>query len=115
MGMRQRSVSAVPVGDRRAPALPAPRGHPAAGRPVPTHPPSGALDHMTSTQVRPSSTPQIAVNDIGTAENFLAPIDKTIKYSNDADIVKGVIARADRARVWLASGSKTAGAFPSGK
>ncbi|MCW2536562.1 MAG: hypothetical protein JWQ26_2261, partial [Modestobacter sp.] len=27
---------------------------------------------MTSTQVRPDSTPQIAVNDIGTAEDFLA-------------------------------------------
>jgi hypothetical protein len=41
---------------------------------------------MTSTQVRPDSTPQIAVNDIGTAEDFLAAIDQTIKYFNDGDM-----------------------------
>src|SRR3712207_5618647 len=113
MGMRQRSVSAVPVGDRRAPALPAPRGHPAAGRPVPTHPPSGALDHMTSTQVRPNSTPQVAVNDIGTAEDFLAAIDQTIKYFNDGDIVEGVIVKVDRDEVLLDIGYKTEGVIPS--
>src|SRR3712207_6873336 len=52
---------------------------PGRGSPVPTHPPSGALDHMTSTQVRPNSTPQVAVNDIGTEEDFLAAIDQDRK------------------------------------
>src|SRR3954452_13061933 len=89
------------------------RGQPAAGVPVPTHSPSGALDHMTSTQVRPSSTPQIAVNDIGTAEDFLAAIDQTIKYFNDVDIVEGVIVKVDRDEVLLDIGYKTEGVIPS--
>src|SRR5829696_1269741 len=97
MGMRQKSVVLLLTGVLHAPALPAehPRGHQIAGRPVPTHKPSGAIDHMTSTQVRPSSTPQIAVNDIGSAEDFLAAIDQTIKYFNDGDIVEGVIVKVD--------------------
>src|SRR4051794_37835771 len=86
---------------------------PAAGVPVPTHSPSGALDHMTSTQVRPSSTPQIAVNDIGTEEDFLAAIDQTIKYFNDGDIVEGVIVKVDRDEVLLDIGYKTEGVIPS--
>ncbi|HEY0509984.1 MAG TPA: 30S ribosomal protein S1, partial [Blastococcus sp.] len=57
---------------------------------------------MTSTQVRPVSTaPQVAVNDIGTAEDFLAAIDLTIKYFNDGDIVEGVIVKVDRDEVLL--------------
>src|SRR3712207_8172844 len=86
---------------------------PGRGTPVPTHPPSGALDHMTSTQVRPDSTPQIAVNDIGTAEDFLAAIDQTIKYFNDGDIVEGVIVKADRDEELLDIGYKTEGVIPS--
>ena len=27
-----------------------------------------------------SNTPQVAINDIGTAEDFLAAVDATIKY-----------------------------------
>ncbi len=34
-----------------------------------------------------TTTPQVAVNDIGSAEDFLAAIDETIKYFNDGDIV----------------------------
>src|SRR5437764_99927 len=82
--------------------------------PVPTHPPSGALDHMTSTQVRPASTtPEVAVNDIGTAEDFLAAIDQTIKYFNDGDIVEGIIVKVDRDEVLLDIGYKTEGVIPS--
>src|SRR3954465_10982450 len=115
MGMRQRSVSVVPpFGDHRArrlsPLFPRSTGR---GCPVPTHSPSGALDHMTSTQVRPSSTPQIAVNDIGTEEDFLAAIDQTIKYFNDGDIVEGVIVKVDRDEVLLDIGYKTEGVIPS--
>ncbi len=69
---------------------------------------------MTSTQVRPdSTTPQIAVNDIGTAEDFLAAIDQTIKYFNDGDIVEGVIVKVDRDEVLLDIGYKTEGVIPS--
>src|SRR5687768_11346960 len=98
-----------------APVLPAdqPRGRTVAGRPVPTHKPSGATNHMTSTQVRPSSTPQVAVNDIGSAEDFLAAIDQTIKYFNDGDIVEGVIVKVDRDEVLLDIGYKTEGVIPS--
>ena len=39
------------------------------------------------------SAPQVAINDIGTAEDFLAAIDATIKYFNDGDIVEGTIVK----------------------
>src|SRR6201989_122488 len=69
---------------------------------------------MTSTPVRPASTtPEIAVNDIGSAEAFLAAIDETIKYFNDGDIVEGVIVKVDRDEVLLDIGYKTEGVIPS--
>src|SRR3954467_8375297 len=115
MGMRQKSVVLFPRGPH-APALPAdhPRDRPVAGVLVPTHKPSGATNHMTSTQVRPdSTTPQIAINDIGSAKDFLAAIDQTIKYFNDGDIVEGVIVKVDRDEVLLDIGYKTEGVIPS--
>ena len=30
-----------------------------------------------------STTPQVAINDIGSTEDFLAAVDATIKYFND--------------------------------
>ena len=78
---------------------------------------------MTSTtDVRPvetvttshsPNTPQVAVNDIGTAEDFLAAIDETIKYFNDGDIVEGTIVKVDRDEVLLDIGYKTEGVIPS--
>ena len=69
---------------------------------------------MTSTQVRPdSTTPQIAINDIGSAEDFLAAIDQTIKYFNDGDIVTGTVVKVDRDEVLLDIGYKTEGVIPS--
>jgi small subunit ribosomal protein S1 len=56
---------------------------------------------------------QIAVNDIGTEEDFLAAIDKTIKYFNDGDIVEGTIVKVDRDEVLLDIGYKTEGVIPS--
>src|SRR3954447_20756038 len=115
MGMRQRSVVLFPTrGSARAGSprcsIPAVDDR---GFPVPTHPPSGATNHMTSTQVRPSSTPQVAINDIGSAEDFLAAIDQTIKYFNDGDIVEGIIVKVDRDEVLLDIGYKTEGVIPS--
>jgi small subunit ribosomal protein S1 len=60
-----------------------------------------------------STTPTVAVNDIGTEEDFLAAIDQTIKYFNDGDIVEGVIVKVDRDEVLLDIGYKTEGVIPS--
>jgi small subunit ribosomal protein S1 len=65
----------------------------------------------SSTDVRPETSavpsanggtsPQVAVNDVGSAEDFLAAIDETIKYFNDGDIVDGTIVKVDRDEVLL--------------
>ncbi len=70
---------------------------------------------MTSTtEARPQhTTPQVAINDIGTAEDFMAAIDATIKYFNDGDIVEGTIVKVDRDEVLLDIGYKTEGVIPS--
>ncbi|MFY0405745.1 30S ribosomal protein S1 [Solicola sp. PLA-1-18] len=57
--------------------------------------------------------PQVAVNDIGSEEDFLAAIDLTIKYFNDGDIVEGTIVKVDRDEVLLDIGYKTEGVIPS--
>ena len=67
---------------------------------------------MTST-LTPRTTPQVAINDIGSAEDFLAAIDLTIKYFNDGDIVEGTIVKVDRDEVLLDIGYKTEGVIPS--
>ena len=66
---------------------------------------------MTTTNT--STPPQVAINDIGTAEDFLAAIDGTIKYFKDGDIVEGVIVKVDRDEVLLDIGYKTEGVIPS--
>src|ERR1700709_94696 len=68
---------------------------------------------MTSTIDPTRTTPQVAVNDIGSAEDFLAAIDLTIKYFNDGDIVEGVIVKVDPDEVLLDIGYKTEGVIPS--
>ncbi|WP_037577463.1 30S ribosomal protein S1 [Phaeacidiphilus oryzae] len=68
---------------------------------------------MTSSTEAPRTTPQVAVNDIGNEEAFLAAIDETIKYFNDGDIVDGVIVKVDRDEVLLDIGYKTEGVIPS--
>ena len=65
---------------------------------------------MPSTTV---TSPQVAINDIGSAEDFLAAIDATIKYFNDGDIVEGTIVKVDRDEVLLDIGYKTEGVIPS--
>jgi small subunit ribosomal protein S1 len=66
----------------------------------------------TDTTAAPSIQ-QVAINDIGTEEDFLAAIDKTIKYFNDGDIVEGTIVKVDRDEVLLDIGYKTEGVIPS--
>ncbi len=60
-----------------------------------------------------SSAQQVAVNDVGSEEDFLAAVDETIKYFNDGDNFEGVIVKVDRDEVLLDIGYKTEGVIPS--
>ncbi|HEY4558513.1 MAG TPA: 30S ribosomal protein S1, partial [Enteractinococcus sp.] len=60
---------------------------------------------MTTT----SNAPQVAVNDVGSAEEFMAAVDETIKYFNDGDLVAGTVVKVDRDEVLLDIGYKTEG------
>ncbi|HHY07713.1 MAG TPA: 30S ribosomal protein S1 [Corynebacteriales bacterium] len=64
---------------------------------------------MTTT----NETQQVAVNDIGTAEDFLAAVDATMKYFNDGDIVEGTVVKIDHDEVLLDIGYKTEGVILS--
>mgnify|MGYP001048318518 FL=1 len=66
-----------------------------------------------SVPTTPSSIPQVAVNDIGSAEDLLAAVDSTIKLFNDGDILEGTIVKVDRDEVLLDIGYKTEGVIPS--
>ncbi|MED5344718.1 MAG: 30S ribosomal protein S1 [Actinomycetota bacterium] len=68
---------------------------------------------MTAPTTSTSTPTQVAVNDIGSADYFLAAIDATIKYFNDGDIVEGTIVKVDRDEVLLDIGYKTEGVIPS--
>ena len=68
---------------------------------------------MTTSTTEPTSTPKVAVNDIGGEDEFLAAVDETIKYFNDGDIVEGVVVKVDRDEVLLDIGYKTEGVIPS--
>src|SRR5690348_465855 len=61
----------------------------------------------------PSGPAQVAINDVGSADDFLAAIEVTIKYFNDGDIVEGTVVKVDRDEVLLDIGYKTEGVIPS--
>ncbi len=63
--------------------------------------------------ITPTAAPQVAINDIGSIEDFLAAIDATIKNFDDGDIVEGTIVKVDRDEVLLDIGYKTEGVIPS--
>ncbi len=58
-------------------------------------------------------SPTIAVNDVGTPEEFLAAVDATIKNFEDGDLVTGIIVKVDRDEVLLDIGYKTEGVIPA--
>ncbi len=60
-----------------------------------------------------NNVPQVAINDIGSAEDFLAAVDATIKYFNDGDIVEGTVVKVDHDEVLLDIGYKTEGVIPT--
>lgn len=68
---------------------------------------------MTTTTPGTATNEQIAVNDIGSADDFLAAVDETIKYFNDGDIVEGTIVKVDRDEVLVDIGYKTEGVILS--
>ena len=59
------------------------------------------------------ASPQVAIDDLGSPEAFLAAVDATIKYFNDGDIVTGTVVKVDRDEVLLDIGYKTEGVIPS--
>jgi small subunit ribosomal protein S1 len=59
------------------------------------------------------ATKQVAINDIGSAEDFLAAVEKTLKFFNDGDLIEGVVVKIDRDEVLLDVGYKTEGVIPS--
>jgi len=56
---------------------------------------------------------QIAIDDIGSAEEFLAEVEKTLKFFNDGDLIEGTVVKIDRDEVLLDVGYKTEGVIPS--
>ena len=56
---------------------------------------------------------QIAVNDIGSTDDFLAEVEKTLKFFNDGDLIEGTVVKIDRDEVLLDVGYKTEGVIPS--
>ena len=81
---------------------------------VPNNPVRNGV-HYSMTITTPASTnvPSVAVNDIGSEEEFLAAVDATIKYFNDGDIVEGTVVKVDRDEVLLDIGYKTEGVILS--
>ena len=63
--------------------------------------------------MRTTNAPQVAINDIGGPEEFLAAVDATIKYFNDGDIVSGKVVKVDHDEVLLDIGYKTEGVIPT--
>jgi small subunit ribosomal protein S1 len=65
------------------------------------------------TPVTTKAPQQIAINDIGSAEDFLAAVEKTLKFFNDGDLIEGTVVKIDRDEVLLDVGYKTEGVIPS--
>jgi len=55
---------------------------------------------------------KIAINDIGTAEDFLRAIDESMRHYSHGDIVKGIVVQIDREGVLVDIGSKTEAFIP---
>src|SRR3954447_4576989 len=71
-----------------------------------------AINSMTLTPTA-SAPKQVAINDIGSADDFLAAVEKTLKFFNDGDLIEGTVVKIDRDEVLLDVGYKTEGVIPS--
>ena len=56
---------------------------------------------------------QVAINDIGTVDDFIKAVDSTIKNFDDGDLVEGTVVKIDHDEVLLDIGYKTEGVIPS--
>src|SRR5665647_2074912 len=65
------------------------------------------------TLVAKKAATQVAINDIGSAEDFLAAVEATLKFFNDGDLIEGTVVKIDRDEVLLDVGYKTEGVIPS--
>ena len=52
---------------------------------------------------------KVAINDIGTEEDFIKAVDSTIKNFDDGDLVEGTVVKIDHDEVLLDIGYKTEG------
>ena len=66
-----------------------------------------------STESTTKPPKQVAINDIGSAEEFLTAVEKTLKFFNDGDLIQGTVVKIDRDEVLLDVGYKTEGVIPS--
>lgn len=57
--------------------------------------------------------PQVAINDIGSKEDFIKAVDSTIKNFDDGDLVQGTVVKIDHDEVLLDIGYKTEGVIPA--
>ncbi|HUH53980.1 MAG TPA: 30S ribosomal protein S1 [Microbacteriaceae bacterium] len=64
-------------------------------------------------QTAATATKQVAINDIGSADDFLAAVEQTMKFFNDGDLLEGTVVKIDRDEVLLDVGYKTEGVIPS--
>merc|ERR1712098_289534 len=70
---------------------------------------------MGTTATTAPATKQVAINDIGSAEDFLAAVEETLKGKdfNDGSLIEGTVVKIDRDEVLLDVGYKTEGVIPS--
>lgn len=66
----------------------------------------------TRQKIKGQQMNQVAINDIGTTEDFLKAVDESIKSYNVGDVVQGVVIQIDRDGVLLDIGSKTEALIP---
>merc|ERR1712230_178394 len=59
--------------------------------------------HYMTTATTAPATKQVAINDIGSAEDFLAAVEETLKGKdfNDGSLIEGTVVKIDRDEVRL--------------
>ncbi|MEK9908581.1 MAG: 30S ribosomal protein S1, partial [Aquiluna sp.] len=60
-----------------------------------------------------AKTKSVAVNDIGSEEDFLKAVEATLKFFNDGDLISGTVVKIDRDEVLLDDGYNPEGVIPS--
>ena len=59
------------------------------------------------------ASPQVAINDLGSSEDFLAAVEETLKFFNDGDLIEGtVVKRSTATRSFSTSVTRPRVSFP---